>query len=439
VAFVNRTVFFDGFQSSDADGVIVTYDWSFGDGTSAFGITTSHRYTREGIYQVYLTVQDDEGAKNSDSVFVTVEGLPLSPEVGVEEGLGANEVNHVVYAVEEADTILTVNTTSAVTVSVLKYPDNPYPDVPVPMNALPDVVDIAVSNSTAVEWPIYVERHYSDEDVIGREESRLGIYYYMDGAWHRCRETGVYEEINIVWARMYRDEVTGSPTIIGEPALPAIFELSSLEISPSQIEVGEEVKISANINNVGGESGSYIVNLNIGGVIEESQTITLEGGSSSTVSFFVVKDVADTYMVDIGGQSGKFRVVRPKAPAEFKLSFLTVMPSQPEPGQDVKVSVIVSNEGEESGEYTLELMVDGSFIESKSILLGEGESTAAEFTIYPEDEGMHSIEINDRVESFTVAARELPPPTGFSMLFLIELIAIIVVAIIAYFLHMGWL
>ena len=117
--------------------MIITYDWSFGDGTSASGITTSHKYTHEGRYPVSLTVHDDQGATNTDTILVTVEDLPLPPEDGIEEGLEANEINHVVHAVEEADTAVTVNTTATVTDSILRYPSNPYPGVPVPTNALP--------------------------------------------------------------------------------------------------------------------------------------------------------------------------------------------------------------------------------------------------------------------------------------------------------------
>ncbi|MBV8947491.1 MAG: beta-propeller fold lactonase family protein, partial [Solirubrobacterales bacterium] len=54
---------FDGSASSDADGTIARYDWSFGDGTTLAnaGRVTTHVYATAGTYTVRLTVTDDSG------------------------------------------------------------------------------------------------------------------------------------------------------------------------------------------------------------------------------------------------------------------------------------------------------------------------------------------------------------------------------------------
>ena len=53
----------DGSSSSDPDGGIATYDWDFGDGTSArtTGPTVSHTYRKAFNYRVMLTASDGEG------------------------------------------------------------------------------------------------------------------------------------------------------------------------------------------------------------------------------------------------------------------------------------------------------------------------------------------------------------------------------------------
>jgi PKD repeat protein len=53
---------FDGSASSDPDGTIASYAWSFGDGTSGSGKTVNHTYAACGTYQVTLTVRDSGGA-----------------------------------------------------------------------------------------------------------------------------------------------------------------------------------------------------------------------------------------------------------------------------------------------------------------------------------------------------------------------------------------
>jgi proprotein convertase subtilisin/kexin type 2 len=63
---------FDGSGSSDADGSITSYSWSFGDGATASGATASHEYQAAGTYSAVLTVTDDSGNTASHKAVVTV-------------------------------------------------------------------------------------------------------------------------------------------------------------------------------------------------------------------------------------------------------------------------------------------------------------------------------------------------------------------------------
>lgn len=67
---------FDGTGSSDLDGRIVDYTWSFGDGDRSDGETSVHVYTRPGHYNVTLEVVDVNGARDSDSTNVFIHGDP---------------------------------------------------------------------------------------------------------------------------------------------------------------------------------------------------------------------------------------------------------------------------------------------------------------------------------------------------------------------------
>ncbi|ODR82408.1 hypothetical protein BG842_16695 [Haladaptatus sp. W1] len=69
---VDETVTFDASQSSDSDGSIASYDWTFGDGASASGATVTHSYGSSDEYTATVTVTDDDGATAADSVTVTV-------------------------------------------------------------------------------------------------------------------------------------------------------------------------------------------------------------------------------------------------------------------------------------------------------------------------------------------------------------------------------
>jgi PKD repeat protein len=72
-AGVNQTVFFNAAASTAATGrTIVSYGWDFGDGSNGSGLTTSHRYSRTGTFNVTLTVTDDMGKVGATSKGVTV-------------------------------------------------------------------------------------------------------------------------------------------------------------------------------------------------------------------------------------------------------------------------------------------------------------------------------------------------------------------------------
>lgn len=67
-----QSISFDATESSDSDGTISSYSWTFGDGNSDSGNTTAHSYTTDGSFNVTLTVTDDDGATSSFSQTVAV-------------------------------------------------------------------------------------------------------------------------------------------------------------------------------------------------------------------------------------------------------------------------------------------------------------------------------------------------------------------------------
>ncbi|PTD94403.1 hypothetical protein C9439_02485 [archaeon SCG-AAA382B04] len=63
------------------------------------------------------------------------------------------------------------------------------------------------------------------------------------------------------------------------------FEITNLGVSAYYIEEGESVNVSATVENVGDETGSYMIELLVDGVSEEKKEVEVDAGDTETVSF----------------------------------------------------------------------------------------------------------------------------------------------------------
>jgi predicted transcriptional regulator len=70
----NQSISFSGNGSNDGqDGYVTSYLWNFGDNSSnGYYMQTAHLYTGEGLFEVYLTVFDNDNMTDSASVFVNI-------------------------------------------------------------------------------------------------------------------------------------------------------------------------------------------------------------------------------------------------------------------------------------------------------------------------------------------------------------------------------
>lgn len=74
-------------SASDSGDDVLTIEWDFGDGQSAVGADVTHAYEHAGIYDVVLTVRDDDGGVTVLRSIAVIKGLPEPPgEDGAEPG-----------------------------------------------------------------------------------------------------------------------------------------------------------------------------------------------------------------------------------------------------------------------------------------------------------------------------------------------------------------
>ncbi|UCE28761.1 MAG: right-handed parallel beta-helix repeat-containing protein [Candidatus Bathyarchaeota archaeon] len=86
---LGESVTFDGSGSYDLDGIIISYEWDFGDpldSTIGTGVNPTRTYSHSSVYVVTLTVTDDAGWESSDTMTVVVEDKILMLELNYDMG-----------------------------------------------------------------------------------------------------------------------------------------------------------------------------------------------------------------------------------------------------------------------------------------------------------------------------------------------------------------
>jgi len=203
-------------------------------------------------------------------------------------------------------------------------------------------------------------------------------------------------------------DLTGSlKATLESPTKPAEIKVTDLGVSRTKAEVGETIIVSATATNIGDESGSFSLDLFVNNKKRESRTVQLASGETKTEEFEVIEEAEGTYVVKVGDLTKSFEITseaQPVKPAEFQVTELLVNPSLVLANEIVDISVKVTNVGEASGSYTVNLKIDDIIIETKDVTLSGGATEVIEFEVTETNPGTHTVEIDNQSGSFTVEA-----------------------------------
>jgi len=187
-----------------------------------------------------------------------------------------------------------------------------------------------VCEATFFDPPISMLLSYDPETLPeGAFSPVIAFYDAEQGLWVELpADTGRVAEVGKVTGLANRFaspfavlvSVPPPPTPPPPPPAPAHFVVSSLNIAPSVREIwqpvtfvtltGENVTITVNVANDGGQEGSYLVELKINGETIDKKEITLGAGQSEQVSFTLSGMEPGQYEVVISGLSGEFTVLQ---------------------------------------------------------------------------------------------------------------------------------
>jgi hypothetical protein len=145
---------------------------------------------------------------------------------------------------------------------------------------------------------------------------------------------------------------------IPAPPLPPIF--TDLNITPAEIEPGNEVTISFTITSSDNRTFTYTVTMQVGGL---NVPIDVELGAyeSKTVSQTITQYIPGDYDVTIDSLEGSFTVKFheiPTPPLPPFLDNLNITPAEIERGDNITINFDIENYGSQSQTYGVDIHIE---------------------------------------------------------------------------------
>ena len=398
-------------HSTDPDGQITGYQWSFGDGANASTPVAEHSWSSPGLYRVTHTVVDDQGAAASTQIWVRVEeprGEVVHSQVLQLDGILDQWLQDAGVAVKAQG--------NGTHIYLLRYAENPV-EAPLPLGQVGPIVDLVVSDPGAVSWPLYLELWYGQGLVVGEEW--LGVFYYDGEEWAPCSETGVYPERGVAWANLSQSELAGSPLTTGVLPKNPYFQLQGPWILDEAVYEGEPFNTVYQISNEGKASGNALTILYIDEEAVASRTVHLNPGESTNITVRAPPLSRGDHTIRVGGNNLEFTVQPPLTP-----NLRATLEPPSEPGEAEALVYRVVNLGNRTaGGFTCSLLLDGVKVAETWVdSLAEGEAVSWSYPLEglpSRVEAVFTVDVTGVVEeaeegdnvSYLVVGEEAPPPT----------------------------
>ena len=198
-------------------------------------------------------------------------------------------------------------------VSILIMQDRYPPSSPPAGNIIGLVYDYLPYGAT-FDPPINMTFTYNPNTLpAGVSEESLVIAYWKSGNWVNLEGPFTIDvENNTISTPVSH---FADFTIIAYTN-PAAFTTSSLTISPTVINPGQDIAIGVTVTNTGDLAGSHEITLMIDDKAIDTKEVTLAGHASEKATFSTIADYAvGEYAINVNGLSGTLTIQEPITPA----------------------------------------------------------------------------------------------------------------------------
>ncbi len=205
--------------------------------------------------------------------------------------------------------------------------------------------------------------------------------------------------------------------VLGGCSTPtAAFEVSDLAVVDGGAEIlpGDEVEVTARVQNTGSLAGSYEAALSVDGTVAVRQDVTLEPGEAKRVTFTVAVDEPGEHTVSIEALTGTLSVT---AGPNFAVTTIRLSSASPEilTGDAVEIVADIANIGTMTGDYAASLSLGGVQVSSQDVALGAGEMTQIRFAVTAGDPGAYEVQVGDATTTLNVLTPAELEVTGLTV------------------------
>jgi len=261
----------------------------------------------------------------------------------------------------------------------------------------------------------------ADVKNIGDKSGNYSVVLIIDDVAVESKDVQLSggEKTEIVFTRTEQTEGTFVITIddltktlkvtTEKPTKEADLKIINIVTSRQEAGIGEAITVSVTSTNTGDVAGDFSIELFVNDANQETKTISLDGGETTTTYFDFSKSIEGEYILKVEDTTTTFRVIadaEPAKPAEFQVTDLAVNPSLVTDNEIVEISTKVTNIGETTGDYTVNLKIDGSPQNSIDVTLPGQASEIVYFEVSKSISGTYHVEVNGLTDSFTVEGLE---------------------------------
>ena len=195
---------------------------------------------------------------------------------------------------------------------------------------------------------------------------------------------------------------------------PADLRFTNLRIThaflPDSARPGQPVTITMDVENTGQQAGRTEIEFRINGVLFELRSVVVPGNGSVEVTFEFIPPVPGDFTIEMidpeeriaQSLTGAFTAEPEVFEAEAEFSNLQISPVEADPGEEITVTVVVTNIGEEEGTFTVDLLINDAVAATQDVTVGAFLSETVAFTVSRDEPGLYTVGIDGQTGTFRV-------------------------------------